>query len=778
MDGMATLRRRLFRTSSFGPKRLDDAGTSSPLPSPKSRREVWTTLLAGPPSAEVETVKIDSFVDLENVKWNAIKQMGTIFLLVFSMVFATARVTGFPVAPGLLLVIVIHIIIFPFSYNTNLMVARLTASTRLLEEAAVKRAALSALVAELVRLAPIVIWIQHDGQTLYVSEHMRDFLGVEPKDCLGREWVKFLHPDDRAASLERTDSGLDYFGITNPEESALRGELIRFVRPDGEIRFADVRQRGFGDGIVLGALFDVTAIKESEARLERALRVREEVVANVSHELRSPLNGIIGLTDSVLNDDVTGRLTGEQREMLNEVLDCSKGLLSIVNDLLLLSRIESAGGQIEIVEEEFDPIQFGEKMAGMFKQRSKEKNVDMKLKVLGSENLEAPEGEMAEEKWISPPPRKAVADIGRLRQCVINLLSNAFKFTDKGSITLSVGFQESEEPQSCSEADDDRPDRLVNLHLLVTDTGCGIPDAFFPSLFSKFTQADYSASRIHQGAGLGLSIVRGLVVAMNGKVDCESAVGKGSTFRIVVPVRIPKHQVVEEVKEPLKEELVVKTNGFHSPFDGPPILALQGNPTTPIQSIELQSPNPEDSASQASGTLISPFAHRSGTLSSTISSSTSLQLSSELLPHSDPAPRLKILAVEDNAVNMRVLMKYLLRLGSEIPLESHQAWDGVEAVEAVKHGTSRYDLVLCDLQLPLLDGFGASKRMRDPEEVPIELQPELIVACTANTMDKDIERCKEAGMEDFLSKPIMLDQLKRVIESAWKRKLKRLLGTL
>ncbi|KAI9025544.1 hypothetical protein DFJ74DRAFT_664691 [Hyaloraphidium curvatum] len=703
------------------------------------------------------------------------------------------------------------------------MMAQLSATTKELEKALYAKETAISFVTELVRVAPIVIFSQNPrGDTTYVSEHIRDFLGVEPNDCLGRGWARFMHSDDVLAAEARSKAGLAYFGLSGADDSrsVLKEELVRFIRPDtGEMRWATLRQRGFADGSVLGVVFDVSDLKKVERDLERALKVRDEVVANVSHELRTPLNGIIGNCSSLLHDT---KLTEEQTELLAEILECSTGLLGIVSDLLLLSRVSA--GKIDLVEEQFDPREVLTKLASMFRLRSAEKGVEMVVSALDAE-----EGDFVRL------PSLARADVGRIKQCLINLVTNAFKFTNHGSVTLTVAAVRRPEAQGVETPDGHH--RTVVLRFTVADTGQGIPPDFFPQLFQKFTQADQGSSRIHQGAGLGLSIVKTLTEVMGGHVWAESELGKGSTFFLEVPVRIVASQdiVLDRPSADYFPELPatkslprMRSSAAGSPADPHApngfvsvgsVGSLPRSPGTRVGLAHEAEPGPvaersytQASATTTSGTLFGSDAgfnggsvdfmmaaphwpavtmDGSGSLpsGSIVAGMSSLSLadlprsaSQNLLTteasnvHDDS--KLLILAVEDNSINMKVLMKYLARIGKTIPMEVFAAWDGVEAVDVVRtlgQGPDHrvVDLVLMDLQLPLLDGFGSARQMRDPQNIPTELQPRTIVACTANAMEKDRERCLLHGMEGFCTKPIMVDELRQIVESAWQKKLER-----
>jgi signal transduction histidine kinase/ActR/RegA family two-component response regulator len=378
---------------------------------------------------------------------------------------------------------------------------------------------------------------------------------------------------------------------------------------------------------------------------EEASRAKSEFLANMSHEIRTPMNGIIGMTDLALMTP----LADTQRDYLQTVRNSAESLLVIINDILDFSKIEA--GKLEIAA------------------------VDFSLRTLLGDTLK-PMVIRAEEKRlrltvdVGPEvPDAIVGDPIRLRQVLVNLVSNALKFTDAGEILVRIVHD--------LEADGAR----VTLHVSVVDTGIGIAEDKQVAIFQAFTQADGSTTRVYGGTGLGLTISGQLVSLMGGQIQVESTPGRGSAFYFSITVALASSPVA------------VKT----APKPAAPVLGTR---------------------------------------------------------------QLRVLVAEDNIVNRR-LAEYLLRLRGHQP---SMVVNGREAVEALDRAS--FDVVLMDLQMPEMDGFAATAAIRARERESGARTP--IVALTAHAMEGDRQRCLDADMDGYVSKPIDASELFGVIDTVTK----------
>ena len=381
--------------------------------------------------------------------------------------------------------------------------------------------------------------------------------------------------------------------------------------------------------------------RAARAEAERAMGVRTQFLANMSHELRTPLNGILGMLE-LLGD---ARLDAEAKDRVRTAQVSAEHLLAVVGDVLDLSRIESDGLRLEAVA--FDPAEIARGGLAMVEAQAAAKGLTLAFEPCG------------------PVPGLVLGDPTRVRQVIVNLLGNAVKFTEAGSVALSLRHE---------------GDRL---RVEVRDTGIGIPPEVQARLFQRFEQGDASITRRHGGTGLGLAISRQLVTLMGGTIGVESAPGAGSAFRFEIPA-------------PVGEE----------PGERPP----------------------REGASDARA------------------------------ERDRGAPsRLRVLVADDNAVNRQVLEAFLRRLDHEVLCVR----DGAAAVAAVARGG--IDVVLMDVQMPVMDGLAATRAIRAGGPTGAATA---ILAVTADAMEGDRERHLAAGMDGTLEKPIRRDAFSEAIADA------------
>jgi PAS domain S-box-containing protein len=483
----------------------------------------------------------------------------------------------------------------------------------------------------------IIFIVDYHGEIIYHNASVEETLGHKPNSLIGKNFFDYILPSSLAEFKRKYQTS-----CKKPYQESVEFE---FHCQDGSYKYLEfnsinIHQKEGIEGLILDCR-DITQRKKDAEELLRAQKAKEQFLANISHEIRTPINGIAGMA-TLLSKSPS---IEEQTTYLNAIQSAADNLKVIINDILDLASIES--GKLK-----FEKIGFSLK--------------DLLVSLIGTYSVQAAEKEVELTLTVQDKADNILlGDPVRLNQILINLISNAIKFTHAGSIHVDVYVEREEKTKSYFRFD-------------VKDTGIGIPQEKLSSIFESFGQADASVTRKYGGTGLGLTIVKQLAELQRGSISVQSKEDEGSTFSVVIPYEIGK----------------------------------------------------ADDFIEATGR-----AKKSG-------------------PYKGGLQSLSVLLVEDNDINRLYASSILKKLDCITEI----AENGYVAVEKLKTGV--FDVILMDVQMPVMDGLEATKaiRMSDPpkSEIPI-------IALTANATSKDIEKCHAAGMNAYVAKPFTPDDLYRVL---------------
>lgn len=627
-------------------------------------------------------------------------------------------------------------------------------------------------------------------KVVWNDEHFR-MMGYEPGEVNPsyQAWAERVHPEDRFNAEAAFARSLKVGGNFSTE--------FRALWPDGTVRRIEARghldRDAMGQSLrSFGVMIDITERKEAEEQLinakelleqkvqertaelikakeaaEAAARAKSDFLANMSHEIRTPMNAILGFTELLLDDT----LSPEQKDSLETIRINGDALLSIINDILDFSKMES--NKVVLEEYRFNLRQCVEECLDLVAIKAAEKRINLSYAI---------------EKDV---PDAIIGDVTKLRQVLGNLLSNAVKFTDKGEVTLLASV------------DADKEDAI---HFLVRDTGIGIPPESMDLLFLPFNQMEPSTTRLYGGTGLGLAISKRLVELMGGKIWAESKEGIGSTFHFTI--KVPRGSVSQPVEASTqlvgKNALIIEDNKVNRRILGRqiygwgmvPMIASSGQEALKyiqrghefdiaildmdlqtMDAIELEKQIEECNKELPLVLLTAPgkpihsnHAHLTKPVKpSQMHRVLTEILSEEIIKPGEPDRKpvratavpqpmnygsMKILLAEDNVFSQKVALQMLNKLGYKADV----AANGIEVLQSLER--QHYDLVFMDLKMPVMDGLEATRiiRQRWPDNGP------KVIALTAYALEGDREECLEAGMNDYIAKPIQKEDLARALK--------------
>jgi len=676
------------------------------------------------------------------------------------------------------------VLVFVIVRQVLIVVENVTLTRDLESKVAARTAELEGLGAIVNSSGDAIIGKTPEGGILSWNPGAERIFGYTAAEAIGKNSDFFIPEELQEAEHEALRATAESGAVQNFESLRQRGDGV--IIPVS-VTLSPVRgESGFRGVATISR--DITDRKASEAELlaarEAALessRLKSEFLATMSHEIRTPLNAVIGLTSLMLDT----RLNEVQRQYAQGVKGAGEVLLTLINDILDFSKLEA--GKVDLDITAFDPRVLVEEVAGLVAEQAQSKNLEL-------------------ISYCHPNvPERLMGDSGRIRQILLNLSSNAVKFTPSGEVEIQVSVVSQDSNKA-------------SLRFEVRDTGIGISDEDHHRLFESFAQADASTTRRYGGTGLGLAISRRLTEVMGGEIGLDSEMGVGSKFWFVLdlPVGPPATDTgilpaslagrkVLVVDDNATNRLVLETQlaswgmqpvavadartamdeyrlavSDHHPYD----IAVVDMCMPDVDGLELARQIKEESNGSGGPGIIlltstmqvdkadlasagireyltkpvrsSEFYNRLLRLVATKTMGKPAPLGTQPeLPPRDPELLLgKLLVAEDNEVNQLVARGMANRLGYEVDIVD----DGAQAVAATL--TGNYAAVLMDCHMPVMDGFEATKTIRSRDSKTVRIP---IIAMTAGALNEDRERCFAAGMDDYISKPVDLDKLRDIL---------------
>ncbi len=638
-------------------------------------------------------------------------------------------------------------------------------------------------LAHILNNLPNVVLYETGGGIEIVSENIVELLGypMGNYENIRHFFPTLIHPDD----YNRVINSITEWKELN-EQGVLKNEF-RCKRADGNFIWLEDNMIAVKDdtdySYYTGILVDITDRKKVEEELmkakvlaESAAKAKSDFLATMSHEIRTPMNGVIGMTGLLLETN----LSSEQKEFVDTIRMSGDSLLTIINDILDYSKIELC--KMELEEQPFELALCIESAFDLLSAKSAEKNLDLLYLI---------------EQDV---PSYILGDNTRLKQVLVNLLSNAIKFTEKGEIFISVKVINKENEN-------------LELEFKVKDSGIGIPGSKIKNLFKPFYQLDSSTTRKYGGTGLGLAICSKIIELMGGSITVESEEGRGSAFIFNVKVKKSPYALskvyVKNPESKLKNKNILLVDDNVTNLK---ILSLQckswgmktvlcSNPREALEIVlsnsfdilllDMQMPEMDGielmklirekynvnelpsvlltSIGNLSNSIISDKSLFTSHLTKPVKQTQLFNVLNEAITQFDSGTYnianntssrklnekypLQILIAEDNIINQKLILKMLERIG----YNSDVANNGIEVLEALE--SKNYDLIFMDIQMPEMDGIEAARKIinRYKDDRPV------IIAVTANAMTGDRDKYLDAGLDDYISKPVLVNVLRSMI---------------